>query len=293
LTIADTGNPLRLVVSVWRSILESFWRLPLLVLGSVLLYTFLYAYWVRELPFYIPRGFSQIPYGILHAVIFAPLVFAVVQSIVRGNVHQAEVWKSGAISVGCVMLAHEWGILALHRLVHDAAARPLLYGLLNRGVMGPLLVGRLFVLLNLSVFVVAFLLPMRLVLLLPIAAAGEGRWTAMLSNAWRDMRGHFLFALVIGVAALLPVVIADHFLQKLYRNLYTPHGVAAAAPWEQWTGFLVWSVNLALGYIATAALAAWLYRAIEARRAIGPSERLDPLPSKGADAPFSPGMKAH
>lgn len=286
-----THHPWKVVISVWRSIGEAFLRLPLLAAGSAMLYVFLYAYWLHGLPFDIPRGWAQIPYALLHAVIFAPLSFGIIQMVIRGDVRHPDVWKAGAISVGLVIVAHEWGVLALRAFVHTAGTGPL-YALMWRDPAHGMLVATLLATLNLVVLAVTVLLPLRLALLLPIAALRERGWKTMLSDAWRDMRGHYGFTVAVSIAALFPVVVADYFLQKLYRNLHMPHGVAAGSPWEQWSAFFVWSVNLELGYIATAALTAWLYRAIETRRSTVPIKGQDSLSSNGADAPFSPGMKA-
>ncbi len=257
----EAGKPFGTVMSVWRAILEIVWRLPLLVLGTALLYMFLYFYWVRDLSLNLPHGWGQVPYGPLHAVIFAPLVFAVLLMVVRGDIDYADVWKAGAIPVACVVIAYEWSILALNRLA--GVIRPRLFDLLYHEVAGQILYIRLVALLGLMVLVVKFLLSVRLALLLPLVATERESWRTLLTRAWHDMRGHYGFALVVSLAAFLPVTIADYFLLRLYRRL----DVHTGPHLELWGGFFVWSVHLTLVYIATAALAAWLDRAIKARRA--------------------------
>jgi hypothetical protein len=246
-----------------------FLRLPLLIVGSVMLYVFLYAYWLHDLPFEVPRGWGQIAYPPLHALIFAPLSFGVIQMVIRGNVRNEDVWRAGAISVGAVIIAHEWSVLALKQFVHAALTGPL-FDLMRGDSIQRIIPLSLFAI-NLASLAATVLLPLRLALLLPIAAAEEFGWKSALYNAWRDMRGHYSFTVGVSIAALFPVVIADYFLQKLYRGLYLPHGVADAVPWEQWCAFFVWSVNLGFGYIAAGALTAHLYRAIEARSITAPS----------------------
>src|SRR5579863_7060388 len=86
--------------------------MPSLVLGSFLLYVFVSGYWQHSLPFNIPRGLaSQATYELLHAIIFAPLILAVIQMIARQNIRYADIWTTAAISVGAVIAIHEFGIL--------------------------------------------------------------------------------------------------------------------------------------------------------------------------------------
>jgi hypothetical protein len=291
LSISGRRDPWKVLISIWRSTLESFFRLPLLVLGSVLIYAFLYAYWLHDLPFNISGVWGQIPYGPLHALIFAPLSFGVIQLVLHKSVRNTDVWKVGAISVGIVIIAHEWGVLALKEFVRAAGTGPL-YDLMWRAPAYRTLIATFLASLNLILLVTTALLSLRLALLLPIAAMNENRWKTMLSEAWVGMRGHYVFSVAVSIAALFPMIIADHFLLKLYHALYMPRGVLTASSLQQWSAVLVWSANLGLGYIAIAALTACLYRAIETRRSPMLIKGLDPLPSKGADAPFSPGMKA-
>ena len=86
-------------------------------------------------------------------------------------------------------------------------------------------------------------------------------------QAWRGMRNQYGFALAVSCAALLPLLVSDYFLNRLYRVFYTSNTLPAPSL-RDWEALMVRSGQLTLGYIMTAALVAWLYRAIAGRRSI-------------------------
>ncbi len=275
MTAPDTHNPWQVVVSIWRSFLATFYRMPLLVLGSFLLYTLVSGYWQHYSPFHTPRGLaSQSGYELLHAVIFAPLILAVIQMIARQSIRYADIWTVAAISVGAVIALNEFGILlinSLMRLVKSGINEGLIFNPSAQNTAKFVLIYRLYAVIGIGQLLGVFLLSMRMALLLPIIALEKIGWRAALLKAWRDMRGNFGFALAVGCAALLPLLVADHFLAQLYRIFYTSNALPVPLSPREWEALMVRSAQLTLGYIATAALVAWLYRAIAGRRATAPS----------------------
>jgi hypothetical protein len=276
LTAPDIRNPMQTVIAIWRGILDTFYRLPLLVLGSFLLYVLVSGYWQHSLPFYIPRGLaSQAGYELLHAIVFAPLVLAVIQMIARPNIRHADIWIAAAIWVGAVILVRELAIqleifswrVVRSDMINWLFARP--YG--RGGASGSTLIFEVVATINLALFLGVFLLSMRLALLLPIVALEEIDWKAALAKAWRDMSGSYGFALVVACAAVLPLLVADYFLTQLYRVLYDDNSMPVSLSLREWEALMVRSLQLTLGYIMTAAIAAWLYRVIADRRATAPS----------------------
>jgi len=110
-----------------------------------------------------------------------------------------------------------------------------------------------------------FLLSVRLILLLPLSALDSRDWKSMLAKAWHDMRGSYVFALVVSFAAVLPMVVANRFLLKLYRSLLVQDNLPVPLSLRQWEALLVRSGQLTLDYIMIAALAATLYQTVIAR----------------------------
>ncbi len=258
----------------------------MLVGGCLLLYTFLSAYWRHYLPIAVPSAFASqlLAYILLHAVVFAPLVLGTILTTAQERVRYAEVWVAPAVSIGVIILIL---IRELGRFALATALRPwplyLVTTLFYRGMpahdFGFYLLNGLYLLNRLLSLLAAFLLSVRLILILPLLALGKAGWRKLVFDAWRMMRGHYGFALAVSIAALLPIVVGDYFLGRLYASLSRPSGLSVL-PAIQWEALLIRSTELTLDYIVMAALASGLYLAIRAGSdvTIGSSERPDPLP---------------
>jgi membrane-anchored glycerophosphoryl diester phosphodiesterase (GDPDase) len=118
---------------------------------------------------------------------------------------------------------------------------------------------------EMALLLAIFLLSVRLVLLLPLSALERLDWKSTLEKAWRDMRGSYRFALVVSFAAVLPMMVADHYLLRLYRSLSIQNNLPVRLTHQQWEALLVRSAQLTFDYIVIAALASTLYGVIETR----------------------------
>lgn len=257
------------MLSVWRSTITTFWRLPLLVLGSILLYVALSAYWMHYKPFHLhDRLVSENGYLLLHGLIFAPLILAVMQMVVYQNERKFNVWTVAVIRVGLIIIfysvidyavtffARTWWNIAIQRLFEN-------YTSSDFGRVAAFY--QVYALIKLGLFIGFSLLSIRLCLLLPISMQEAFGFKVALKRAWRDMRGHYLFALAVSCAVLLPLVIFNYFTSHLYRRLADADLPAARLSLAQWEALLLRSAQLTFEYILIAALAATLYRMIEAR----------------------------
>jgi hypothetical protein len=112
----------------------------------------------------------------------------------------------------------------------------------------------------------------RLILVLPTFGL-ETPARESLARAWRAMRGHFGFALLVSAMSVVPLLVIEHFGNKLYRMLRDPGENFATAPltMQQCEALLVVAVMLAFRYMIIASLAAWIYRAIVVRKSTAPS----------------------
>lgn len=258
----SNSNPGQVLLSVWQNALLAFCRLPLLILGCLLLYTLLSGYWFHFLPFHVPGRFAgQSGYAVLHAIVFAPLVVGVMLTAVRADFRQNEIWTSAAISVGIVILIRDLFILICTQLLR--AYRPL-WGirLAQLHYMGGEFAALVYILPSLIYVLALFLLSIRLVLLLPLVGLEREGWRIALSRAWRSMKGHYGFALIVSLAAILPVVIAEHFLNGFYRSILGSYLPDPQLTLREWAALMVRSTELALDDIMNAALAAGIYLAI-------------------------------
>jgi hypothetical protein len=258
-------NPFSVVISIWRSVILTFWRTPLLILGCVVIYTLLSAYWQHYLPIEVPRGFlSQAGYQLLHALVFAPLVMAVIQMVAGRRDPDADIWTVALVSVGAVIALRDVIVLALTS--SWGALRKLAADHFIRGVPYDADRFRLFyevnALFDMALSLAIFLISVRVILLLPLSGLEQLDWKSTLVKAWRDMRGSYGFALAASFAAVLPKVVADHFLLRLYRSLYEQNILPIPLTLRQWEALLVRSGQLTLDYIVVAAVAATLYRSI-------------------------------
>jgi len=261
-------NPLLTVIAVWRNPIAVFWQMPLLILCCSLFYIIGSGYWDHYFPIDVPRGFvSQAGYELLHAIAFAPLVMAVIQIIARKSKRQSDIWSVTAISVGVLIAGREIIILAitssrhaLRSLAFDHFVPVLPYD--NGRFM---LFYQVTALIGLIQELAIFLISVRLILLLPISGLERKGWIPTLTRAWRDMRGSYVFALAVSIAAALPMAVADRFLYRLYRTLNTENKMAVTLTLRQWEALLVRSGQLTLDYLLVAALATTLYLTIEAR----------------------------
>ncbi len=261
----DTRNPFSVVISIWRSVAVAFWRTPLMIFACVLIYTLLSAYWQHYLPIGVPRGFlNQAGYQVLHALVFAPLVMAVIQMIARQGDPDADIWTVALISVGAVIAFRDVVVLALTS--SWGALRKLAADHFIRSVPFDPDRFRLFyevnALIDMALLLVIFLISVRLILLLPLSGLEQLDWKSTLTKAWRDMRGSYGFALAVSVAAVLPMVVVNYFLLRLYRSLSEQNVLPVALTLRQWEALLVRSGQLTLDYIMVAAVAATLYRSI-------------------------------
>jgi len=109
------------------------------------------------------------------------------------------------------------------------------------------------------------LLSVRFILLLPLLGVEQAGWRDAVSNSWRLMKGHYGFALATTIAALLPMLVTEHFLIQLRHSLMGPVDFASHLPLQAWGALMVRSGELTLEWVLNAALAARLYLAIRAR----------------------------
>ena len=109
----------------------------------------------------------------LHASIFAPLILAVIQMIVRQRIRYADIWTGAAIWVGAVIAVHEISILLANFLMHFVRS-----GIEERLFFNPyaqstdrfVLFYRVFAVIGIGQLLGVFLLSIRLALLVPIVA---------------------------------------------------------------------------------------------------------------------------
>ena len=256
--------------SIWRSVIAAFWRLPLLVIASLLLYVVLSAYWFHYLPIHISGHIaSQVGYILLHAIIFTPLVLAVMAIVMDGQVSKSAIWARAALPIGTALFLYEFADLALNQ-----AARAMRTGAYERQAFAlydqhhPMLSLLFFAAPTTIAALGLFVLAVRLILILPIlreTSVGGGA-----SRGWRAMRGHFGFALAVSLLSALPFIAADHFIMRLYRILSLHSALPGPLPLRQWEALLVRSADITLQFIFYAALAAWLYRVIVVREPTAP-----------------------
>jgi hypothetical protein len=200
--------------------------------------------------------------------VFSPLILAVIQMIAGQNIRYADIWTTAAIAVGAVIAVHEFGILLVISIMHFM--RSGLYGgmFFNPSAQGTdrfVLLYRVYAVIGIGLMLGVFLLSIRLALLVPIVALEKIGWKTALAKSWRAMQSNYCFALAVSCAALLPFLVADRFLTRLYRSFYTTNTLPMPTL-PDWEALMVRSLQLTLGYIVTAALVAWLYRAIAGRR---------------------------
>jgi hypothetical protein len=252
---------------VWRSVFRALWRLPLLVIGSLLLYVLLSAFWYHYMPVHISGHLAaQAGYRLLHALVFAPLILTVMAQIIDERAGKDVTWSAAIVPVALVLFA--WEILALLLEMLPQIVRAGWLGIesenfyLHGHHMWAFL---LFAAPYWIMLAATFLFSVRLILIWPILACAPPDKIA-LSRAWREMRGHFLFALGVSFLALLPLMVTDVFVERLYRSLEMQNNLPVQLSLPAWEGLLVYGADRTLRYVLYAALAAWLYRAIAARR---------------------------
>lgn len=258
-------NPWLVLIGVWRNTLLAFVRLPVLILGCWLLYTALSGYWFHDFPINIPRGFlSQAGYMLLHGLAFGPLIAAVIQSSTQPT-RQLDIWRAATLWLGAAIVFRELAVFGLTALFHagrDAMAYPLM--LESRTRAHYIQLGLLYWFSYLSLTLTIFLLSVRLILLLPILAVEGLDRRGTLAGAWQAMRGNYVFALTVSFAALLPMVVVDRFLGRLYRSLSVSSDLSVPLSYREWEALMVRSAELTVNYVLIAALAAGLYLAIRA-----------------------------
>ncbi len=259
-------NPWLTLVTIWRNALLVFLRSPLLILGCLLFYTLLSGYWHHYLPFDVPRGFaSQAGYLFLHGLAFGPLVVAVIQDSLC-KPRRRNIWTVSVLWVGAAIVLREiaaYGLTVLFHAARDAIAQPMVAEGYSRARYVRL--GLLYWFSYLCLALTIFLLSVRLILLLPILALEDLNWREALSSAWKAMRGNYVLALTVSFAALLPMIVTDRFLGRLYRSLSMPDNLPVRLSYREWEALMTRSAELTLDYILIAALAAGLYQTIRSR----------------------------
>jgi hypothetical protein len=263
-------NPWQVLVHIWRNAILAFVRMPFLILTCFLFYTLLSAYWFHYVPFQISHGFvEQAGYDLLHAVVFAPLILGVMIMATEGNARSAEIWSTAAVSVGIVIALRELAIQGSALPLHMETL--LLAEILIRSGMAHSLAGLIYALPGVLLQLGVFLLSVRLILLLPILGLEKPDWKVAVSQAWLSMKGRYGFALAVSFAAVLPMLVGDHVLTKLYRGLRPAVYFSGRLPLSEWEALMVRSAELSLDYIVLAALAVGLYQAIRSRPVNAPS----------------------
>jgi len=272
----DQFSGLRIVERVWRSVFSVFWRLPLLTIGIWVFYALVSSLANQLLPVASrydlgQRFLNDALYSSLHAVVFAPLVTAVILLVPRRDVRSADLWSPAILSIAVLLGAREFAGLVLATPTwfwSSHAGRVLDYDLYQRGT-SPWLLSFLHIGPAYLWFLANFLIGTRLILIFPVLAAG-GDWRKAVSGGWNAMRGHYKFALLAVYSATLPYFLFEREIYpKLRRALASPTPeFSSTITLAQGKLLLLQSGDLALRLILYAALAAWLYRAITERRTL-------------------------
>jgi hypothetical protein len=216
------------------------------------------------------RFLNDALYSFLHAVVFAPLVTAVMLLVLRRDVRSADLWSPAILSIAVLLGAREFAGLVLATPTWfwaSHAGRVLDYDLYQRGT-SPWLLSFLHIESAYLWYLANFLIGTRLILIFPALVAGE--WRKAVSGGWNAMRGHYKFALQTVYLATLPCFLFEREIYpKLHRILASPTPeFSPTITLAQGKLLLLQSGDLALRLILYSALAAWLYRAITERRTL-------------------------
>jgi hypothetical protein len=253
---------------VWRSVLRALWQLPFLVIGSLFLYVVLSAFWYHYMPIRIPGHLAaQAGYRLLHALVFTPLILTVMAQVIDEHAGKDIAWSAAILRVALVLFVWEMVVLLLDMLPPIARAGWL--GIVSENFYlhsHHMLAFLVFAVPYWIVLSAIFFFSVRLILVWPVLARAPLNGSALL-RAWREMRGHFPFALGVSLLAILPLMVTDGFVERLYRSLETQSNLPTQLSLPVWEGLLIYGADRTLRYVLYAALAAWLYRAIAARRA--------------------------
>jgi hypothetical protein len=268
-----TNSTWQLFDLVLRNTLLSVWRWPLLTVVTILAATVIWGLYLENARFanlLEASGINYLIYSAIHAVIFAPLMVAVIRSVLGNKIVYADLWNQNIL----VAMSASVFLLLVFRLaweifLKDPVASSVLHATNSEY---PLILVYVAYMLPAALFDVMLLaIVLCFVLLLPRIALGEG---ASPFGAWRMLKGRVGMALKLGLLTVLPFYLGRYFLPGTFLHpVHGPltHSWQGIYPWQfswlDWAEMLLNNVLWAGWMILSAALSAIVYQAATDRSA--------------------------
>jgi hypothetical protein len=241
---------------VLRTFFLSIWRLPLLVLATVIVYATVWWVVLRDAPYVaVYDPIDPLERLVTIAVIFPPLAVAVMRLAILGKTRLRDWWQPSVWRISGLIFLALLAFFVMTAFVID----PLIYYSMVWPPETPLWIQWLTWTSMRWIYVIGVIaIGARLVWFVPALAVGR---TESVEVAFREIRGNYRLALLVCLLTVMPLYIFNYYFGYWSYGGARRGALLFESELQAWLWFLKDGVVIACRCILLSALAAVIYRA--------------------------------